>query len=957
MKRLKKIVSSLAVLPLMILVAPTAQAVESSSGVLVNYDFSQDDGRGKVENSTPDSSFGAAQIKSDAATNAVGEFKDGALLMDGDYYVDLPDGILTGKNSATVSVVVQNDAFNSTSNKWSYLWTLGSTGQTRKGSWVASTHTSLYSSVTSLANGDGETYFAANEDLSTEKFQTFTATLDGATKKATLYINGRVVGSSPVGVTPDLFGDQTHNTIGESRYPGVGDAYFHGKIKSFTVYGEALSKNQIVSTLDSEGVTDLLESEASKLNIPTEVASDFELPTAIDDATIEWSSSDEKVIDVSQEGIATVTPLDDADTQVTLTAALTPREGLAVPTKDIEKTFDVTVLQNISNDKAVKLDAKALTIQNADDMRSNFSVPSTGANGSTISWAVKEPGAAKPEIVDGVNKTSKSVSLSRPAAGSKATQFILTATLTKGDATVTKDLVVTVKPMPTQTGDDEAYVWAFFTGEGVGGEKISLAASKGNNALDWNTLNEGTPLFESQLGEKGLRDPFILRSKDGDKFYMLATDLKIAGRPGSFSGAQMNGSTYIEIWESTDLVNWSAQRHVKVSTDHAGNTWAPEAYWDDEIGKYVVYWASNLYEDTEPMSRKELTYNRMMYTLTDDFVTFSNPQVWIDVDRRGQAGAGSIDVTVAKENGVYYRVFKDENSMTLRQEVSKDLLATVSKQYPTSAPLGEQWSLVGEKLAHGSANGYGGKFTAGEGPSLFKANKGDVNGYQYYLFADQPDYHGGPNHYVPLATHDISDVSAWEVVGDEMPEENFPTNSDGGKPRHGTVVPVTRAQYQKVLEAFAPNIAVVSVEAMGVEVVEGQDPTGLLPETVILTKKDGSVEEASVKWEAIEPAQYANADTFSVRGTAQNDSMEPVEAIITVVAQTGSKPDPTNPEPAPSTPSTPGSSSGNEVTPEAEQQTNLAQTGSDIAALTIAVIVLLTSGIVLVMRRKATQLR
>lgn len=32
-----------------------------------------------------------------------------------------------------------------------------------------------------------------------------------------------------------------------------------------------------------------------------------------------------------------------------------------------------------------------------------------------------------------------------------------------------------------------------------------------------------------------------------------------------------------------------------------------------------------------------------------------------------------------------------------------------------------------------------------------------------------------------------------------MPEVNFPTNSDGGKPRHGTVLPVTRAQYQKVL--------------------------------------------------------------------------------------------------------------------------------------------------------------
>ena len=49
---------------------------------------------------------------------------------------------------------------------------------------------------------------------------------------------------------------------------------------------------------------------------------------------------------------------------------------------------------------------------------------------------------------------------------------------------------------------------------------------------------------------------------------------------------QANGSKYIEIWKSDDLVNWSKQSHVKVSSDYAGNTWAPEAYYDEEIGKY-----------------------------------------------------------------------------------------------------------------------------------------------------------------------------------------------------------------------------------------------------------------------------------------------------------------------------------------------------------------------------------
>ena len=431
---------------------------------------------------------------------------------------------------------------------------------------------------------------------------------------------------------------------------------------------------------------------------------------------------------------------------------------------------------------------------------------------------------------------------------------------------------------------EEAYVWAFFTGEGVGGEKISLAASKGNDALDWNTLNGGEPLFTSELGEQGLRDPFLLRSPDGDTFYMIATDLKIDGREGSFAGAQTHGSLAVEVWESNDLVNWSDQRHITVSTDYAGNTWAPEAYWDDERETFVMYWASNLYETTDPADRATPSYNRMMYATTDDFVTFSDPQVWIDVDRRGQAGAGSIDVTVAKHEGDYYRVYKDENSMTLRQERSSDLLATVEGSYPGTTGAADEWVELGTEIGSGQPNGYGGTFTNSEGPSLFRANEGDVNGYEYYLFADQPNYHGGPNHYVPMATHDITDASSWQVVGDEMPESQFPQNTDGGMPRHGTVLPVTRDQYEAVLEAYAPELAVVAGDAIDVTAEAGQAP--VLPDVVSLEKASGDVEEADVVWDQIPESAYAEAGTFTVSGTAQDDSRQPVEATVTVTEAT-----------------------------------------------------------------------
>ena len=67
------------------------------------------------------------------------------------------------------------------------------------------------------------------------------------------------------------------------------------------------------------------------------------------------------------------------------------------------------------------------------------------------------------------------------------------------------------------------------------------------------------------MGEKGVRDPFIIRSPEGDKFYMIATDLKINGGNG-WGAAQTAGSQSLMVWDSTDLVNWSDQRMVDVST-------------------------------------------------------------------------------------------------------------------------------------------------------------------------------------------------------------------------------------------------------------------------------------------------------------------------------------------------------------------------------------------------------
>jgi len=59
--------------------------------------------------------------------------------------------------------------------------------------------------------------------------------------------------------------------------------------------------------------------------------------------------------------------------------------------------------------------------------------------------------------------------------------------------------------------------------------------------------------IELWYGTHGLRDRFIVRSPEGDTFYLLATDLSI-GSGTSWDAAPRTGSKYLEVWESHDLI-------------------------------------------------------------------------------------------------------------------------------------------------------------------------------------------------------------------------------------------------------------------------------------------------------------------------------------------------------------------------------------------------------------------
>ncbi|MFD1147659.1 OmpL47-type beta-barrel domain-containing protein [Saccharothrix hoggarensis] len=491
----------------------------------------------------------------------------------------------------------------------------------------------------------------------------------------------------------------------------------------------------------------------------------------------------------------------------------------------------------------------AVTLTDADGVRGNLALPLAGAHGATLTWQSSDGSV--------VTDTGE---VTRPAHGGEPVAVDLTVTATLNGGTATRTIPITVLPLPAPAVH-EAYFFPYFVGESTDdGEKIYFAASEGNDPLSWDELNNGRPVLTSTLGERGLRDPFLIRSHEGDKFYLLATDLKIFGG-NNFSEAQESGSKHLVVWESTDLVHWSEQRMIKVSSDFAGNTWAPEAFYDEASGNYVVYWASNLYPTTDVASRDFRTsYNRMMYATTRDFRTFSEAKPWVDV-KRG-TGLGMIDATVVRDGDTFYRFIKDEASMTVRQERSTDLLAPVTGTLPTTTS--SPWSLVRERIGVGQPNPWGGTFTGGEGPTVFRDNA--VPG-RWHMLIDQPSYHGGQG-YLAFRTDDIAS-GVWTAV----PDSALPRS-----PRHGTVIPISQAELDALRAAMQPNLLAKSVASVSVRTREGVAPT--LPSTVDVTYADGSTRATAVDWADVDPARYGSWGSFQVEGTLVGQALR---ATVTVI--------------------------------------------------------------------------
>ncbi|MFD6091826.1 family 43 glycosylhydrolase [Oerskovia sp. NPDC060338] len=760
-----------------------------------------------------------------------GDWTDGqGLTFGGSSYVDLPDDLLAGYSAVTVSADVWVDT---TLSGNYFFYNLGNTAvgspQSGNGYLFSSGNANYRASVSNAAwSAEQNTAKSPSAALARGVWKTVTYTQGAGTGR--LYEDGAQVGvNTAVTHTPGSIGNgkTTANYLGKSAY--AADNLFKGRIKDFRLYDRALTAAEVADVSTANAAASVsADAGALSLGDTSAVAKNLTLPgKGTGGSTVTWATSDASV--VTSSGVITQ-PVGQAHT-ATLTATLSLRGQSAT------RTFDVTVVPGTGDQGVVDAAAAALEVKNLDDVRGNLTLPTTGAEGTTVTWATTAPTVVTP-----------SGEVTRPAHGQADQTVTLTATVSKGQSTATRAFDAKVPALPEQQ-DYAGYLFSYFIGEGYAtGEQVYFGLSKGNDPLRYRNLNDNQPVLTSSLGETGLRDPFVIRSPEGDKFYQIATDLKIHGN-GNWDASQRTGSKSIMVWESTDLVNWTDQRLVQVSPETAGNTWAPEAYYDATIGAYVVFWASKLYEEDDP-GHTANTYNRMMYTTTRDFYTFTEPQVWVD------PGYSVIDSTVIEHDGEFYRFTKDERNNTSTTPCSKFVLGEKANELRSLS-----YDFITDCI--GKANSLGGGINQGEGPTIFKSNTEE----KWYLFIDE----FGGRGYVPFETTDLN-ADEWKMsTGYEMPS----------RPRHGTVLPVTQTEYDALLKGYQPDAFVESAEDVTAVVSVGDAP--VLPATVATRTAAGTTTQTAVTWDAIDPASYAQAGTFEVTGSLGAGVSVRAKAVVTVV--------------------------------------------------------------------------
>ena len=304
---------------------------------------------------------------------------------------------------------------------------------------------------------------------------------------------------------------------------------------------------------------------------------------------------------------------------------------------------------------------------------------------------------------------------------------------------------------PKDPNEMVAYLFTYFNSNDPKDEQICYAIS--DDGYNYTPLNDGYPVIESDTIAltQCVRDPHILRCEDGKTFYMVVTDMRSAYGWSSNRG--------MVLLKSTDLINWQHStinfptRYTK-EWKNVIRVWAPETIYDHKAGKYMVFYS------LRTSDRK--SYDKIYYQYANkDFTDLEGEPKWLF-----DAGNATIDgdIVYNEADQLYHLFYKQESGRGIYQAVAKNLT--------------DKWQMLDGNVEQTKE--------AVEGVGVCKA----IDGKSWIIMYDCY----GNGHYQFCKSEDLK---TFKFVQNTEMKGKF-------TPRHGTIIPITRAEKERLLNAF-PN--------------------------------------------------------------------------------------------------------------------------------------------------------
>lgn len=313
----------------------------------------------------------------------------------------------------------------------------------------------------------------------------------------------------------------------------------------------------------------------------------------------------------------------------------------------------------------------------------------------------------------------------------------------------------------------DSYLFAFFSDNSPYGEQIRYAVS--DDGFNYRALNDGRPVVSSDTIalKRSIRDPHIIRGRDGKTFYMVLTDMR------SSQGWQSNDG--LVLMKSTDLLHWqhTAIHFPKRFPDLKGfdeanlhAVWAPQTIWDEKEGKYMIYYSIGRHDWEYPVGDRTQPYFKIFYSYAnEDFTDITEPRLLFDF------GTASIDgdIVYDRKNDRYILFFKDEG------------LSTMNGDFRTR-----------QGVMRATSKSLTGPYTV-EYRHLHKPDQFPVEGSSVFPLIDSDEYilmyDCYANGYYQFCKS--TDLKNFHFVQNTLTRGNF-------TPRHGSVMHITHAERERL---------------------------------------------------------------------------------------------------------------------------------------------------------------